>query len=209
MKQLNSINAACTACQLHETASDRAVCLKGKGVDQRRKLLIYTDVPDFFADRAGRAYTGEVYRILSWMLRRMSVDLDQVAFDYTLRCYPARSLPTTKAYRAECIMACAQYRFATVAKVRPKAIVCLGNVSLEAFTGKTKIGEYEGRRIWAWEPVVRDYTDGVWVGYSIAYLQQYPGDAPSVFRTIWRAAEEAGLKPTIDKEVKPYTWNTF
>lgn len=204
----NQINPNCNRCKLHETATEDSICLKGKGYD-RAPLLIVTDHPDYFADRAGRPYVGEYGKILNWMLRRMSVNPDSARLDYTLRCYPARNLPTTKAYRAECILECSSYRFATIAKCRPKSIVCLGKVSMEAFTGKTNLKDFEGSRVRAWEPVVRDWVEHVWIGYSIAYLMQYAGDAQNVYRVIFKAAEEAELNPKPDLTVRPYLWETF
>lgn len=201
---INQINPFCTACKCHETA--RTVCLKGK-TNKRSNLVIFSDYPDYFADNAGRAYALDSGKILDWMLARMSVSPSDVSYEYTIRCYPKDTLPSTKAGRAECIAECAEYRFATIAKLKPKSIAVLGELSLEAFTGKTRIGQYEGQQVRAWEPVVADYCTQVWIGYGLTYILMFPSDSYRVFRTIFMAAKEAGLNPVIDPTVKPFKWN--
>lgn len=202
----NQINPKCTLCPCHVSA--RTVCLKGK-VAPRSRLVVFTDSPDYFADNAGRPYALDTGKILDWMFARMSVPSKDVSYEYTIRCYGKDTLPTTKAGRAQCIEECAQYRFATIAKIKPKAIAVLGQVSFEAFTGAGKVGEHEGRRLRAWEPVVRDFVDGVWCGYSLAYILISPSDAYRVFRVLYKAAEEAGLNPELDPSVPPFVWRNL
>lgn len=203
------INPDCKRCPLHESAHSRAVCLRGKNSDVAQRLVIFTDHPDYFADHAQRPYAMDSGRLLDWMLKRMSINPARVAFEYTLRCYPKKSLPTTKAGRADCIVECNKYRFARIAKLKPRAIVTLGQTSLEAFTGKNKVGEFSERRVPAWEGVVRDYVSGVWVGYSPwACLGPSASEAVSIFRTIWQGADESGLRPVIDPSVPPFQFPT-
>lgn len=200
----SQINPSCKDCKLYANA--KTPCLNGrlhKGV----RLLIYSDAPDYFADNAARSYSMDAGKILDWMLKRMSISPELVGYDYTLRCYPAKSLPTTKAGRAECVGECNHYRFANIAKLRPKAIVSLGQVSLEAFTGKSKVGDYEGQRVRSWEPIVSELVDGVWVGYGLTYILMFPSDSYRTFRVIYKAAEEAGLRPKIDSTVSPFRWS--
>lgn len=210
MAERELINPSCTACSLHQYANKKSVCLAGRNVSSRKRLVIFTDHPDYFADNSHRPYTLDVRHILVWLLARMSVKSEDVAFEYTLRCYPQKSLPTTKAERATCIEECSTYRFAMVAKLKPKAIVALGQTSLEAFTGCTRIGDYEGRSVDCWEGIVRKHgPSNVWIGYSINYILVSPAETPNVFRTIFRAAEQAGLNPKLDPSVPPYKWRNL
>lgn len=200
------INPSCTACVCHKSA--RSVCLKGRNTNGLRRLVVFTDHPDYFADNAGRPYAMDVRRLLDWMFYRMSVDPKDVAYEYTLRCYAKNTLPTQKADRAICIEECAQYRFATIAKLKPKAIAVLGTVSLEAFTGHTQIGNWVDRpKVRAWEPVVRDYVENVWVAYSLNFCIMSPSSTPSVFRVLYQASREAGLNPVINPNIPPFVWS--
>lgn len=205
------INPTCKACICHESANKKSVCLKGRNAEGTRKLVVFTDYPDYFANGSGRGYTLDCRRILDWLFQRMSVDPGRVAYEYTLRCYAKDTLPSTKAERAVCIEECSEYRFNAINILRPRAIVVLGQTSLEAFTGKTQIGQWTERKIRAWEPVVREWVDSVWVGYSLQYILRPDGgasDTPSVFRILFQAAKDAGLNPQIDPSVPPFTWRT-
>lgn len=204
------VNSTCNRCKLHEQCNPKSVGLRGYNTGDQKKLAIFTDAPDYFADRAQRPYSLDVKRMLDWLLARMSVDPKDVAYEYTLRCYGGEDgIPTTKAGRAEVIEACSMYRFASVKRLKPRSIVVAGQASFEAFTGGGKVGDNEGRKHRAWEGVVRDYCEGVWCSYSINYILTSPSDTPRVFRTIYRAAEEAGLNPKLDPTVPPYQWRNL
>lgn len=203
MKTDHQINPSCTNCSLHEGTS--CVCLKGRG-DSNKSVMIFTDFPDYFAERARRPYVLDVYKLLEWMLKRMSIDPSDINFEYTLRCYAQKTLPTTKAKRSVCIQECNQYRFATIAKHKPRSIVTLGQVSLEAFTGRTRVKDNDGLAIPTNEGIVKQFVKHVWVGYSVQYALRSPSESPDMFRSIWFAALEAGFKPKIDASIPPFVW---
>lgn len=203
------IAPTCNACKLGSVCDHRSRGLNGLRSNKRKKLVVFTDTPDYFANHAHAPYKLDVRKMLDWLFARMSVDPEDVAYEYTLRCFPAKELPSTKAGRAVCIEECALFRFRALDRIRPKAICVLGNVSLEAFTGRTKIGDHEGRTIPCWEPVVRDHCDHVWVGYGINYILVSPSDTPRVFRVLYKAAEEAGLNPRLKPNVPPFKWRNL
>lgn len=198
------LNPNCQACCLHK--GSKAVCINGIGVDSHKPLMIFTDGPDYFADNAKRGYALDCGKFLDWLLNRMSIDRDSVALDYTLRCY-TKKLPTKAVDRAVLMMECNQYRFATIANVKPKAIVVLGQTSLEAFTGRSKVGDFSERKVVAWEGIVKKYVSHVWVSYGPAYpIYGDPSVSVEIYRTIYMAAKEAGLEPKNNTEVKPFIW---
>lgn len=201
----------CTRCKMSELCDHRSRGLNGIRSDRHRRLVVFTDYPDYFADHAHAPYKLDSRKMLDWLFERMSVDPNQVAYEYTLRCYPGRELPSTKAARAACIEECAEYRFHALARIRPKAIAILGQVSLEAFTGRTKIGDNNDRALPCWEPIVRDYCDHVWASYSLQSIlgPHPPSDTPKVFRVLYRAAEEAGLNPELNPTVPPFKWRNL
>lgn len=203
------INPTCDRCVCHTSAKPRSVCLRGRNSEAARRLVVFTDYPDYFANNGAIPYCMDTGKILDWLFARMSVDPKHVSYEYTLRCYAKDALPSTKAERACCIEECAEYRFAVLKRLRPSSIAVLGQVSLEAFTGKTQIGSWVGQRVRAWEPVVRDYSEHVWVGYSLQYILVSPSDTPGVFRVLFQAAHDAGLNPRIDPTVPPYHWRNI
>lgn len=200
------INPKCTACVLYKGA--KRVCLKGRNTDSHKKLMIFTDAPDYFADNGGKPYAMETGEFVDWLLKRMSINPDDVALDYTLRCYAKEKL-STKASRAVAIEECSQYRFASITKVRPRSIVALGQASMEAFCGKTKVADCEGQSFRSWESMVSQHAPSVWIGYSIAYALIAPSDSGNIYRTVFQAAKEAGMKPKIDPSIPPFRWRNL
>lgn len=205
MRTDNQINPNCTACDLHEGTS--CVCLKGKS-GEKGGLMVFTDYPDYFAERARRPYALDVGAFLRWCFQRMSVNPEIITYEYTLRCYGQKTLPTTKAGRAVCIQECNQYRFVTIAKTQPRAIVTLGQTSLEAFTGRTRVKDNSGLKVPCNEGIVKRFVQHIWCAYSVQYALVSPSESPDMFRTIWYAAQEAGLKPKLNPKIAPFQWPT-
>ncbi len=201
----HQINPACTECKLHSNKGT-AVCLKGVGVDEHRKLMIFADQPDYFANNAKRGFVLDTLDFWTYVLDCMSISPDDVAFDYTVRCYSKGGVASTKAERSPIILSCSSYRFKSIAKVQPKAIVVSGGTSLEAFTGKTKVGDFQEDCLKAWEGVVRKFVKHVWVCHSAAYGMASPASIIPIFRTVFQAAEEAGLNPKINPKAKNLQW---
>ncbi len=201
------INKTCNACPLHKSA--KSICLQGLRVESPRPLMIYAPHPDYFSDNAKRAFANDSGRFLDWVLARLSIPVDSVAYDYVLRCYPRGKLPTTKAGRAEYALECNHYRFANIAKVKPRAIVTVGGAAFELFTGKgsTLLKEHLERPVPAWENVVKRYSPNIFPAYSLEMiLLKSPSDCVSLVRTVYNAAIEAGLKPRFNPVIKPFSW---
>lgn len=199
----------CDRCELSLHASPKAVCLKGEGIDVA-PLLIFFDHPNMVEDRRAKGFVGDPADLLKWILSRMSVPLKKVRLEYALRCFPNRCKDfSKKPYRLDFIQSCSVYRFATLQKCRPRAVVACGSVCCEAFVGSKKVSDFEGVEWTPQEPEVRNYIESVWITYSPAYALESPAEVVSIYRTIYEAARRAGLNPHLDKTVKPYTgWKT-
>jgi len=199
----------CNDCKL--ASGCKVNCLKGREADEPHPpLMIFTDHPDYFADHAKRPYAYDTGKFLDWLFKRMSIDPEtSVGYEYTIRCYPVGGLPKSKAGRAPYIEECSQHRFATIAKFKPRAVVAMGTATLEAFTGKAKVGDHHGTRVIPWEGAVREVTDVLWACYSVGYALKSPSETPSIFRVLYRAAESAGLKPKLNPNVAPFKWSIF
>jgi uracil-DNA glycosylase family 4 len=126
-----------------------------------------------------------------------------------IKCFPKPNKAFgRKAHRAEMLEQCSVYRVATLQHHKPKAIVAMGTTACEAFMGSAEIKEYEGARWIPNEPFVREYVPAVWVCYSPAYAIQDPSQSVPIYRTLFSAAEEAGLNPVFDPTVEPYDYGT-
>lgn len=199
-------NPNCELCELSQTCSPKAVCLKGGGgLDAR--LAIFLDAPSIVEDRRGKGLVSESAEFLKWLLNRMSVSTQDVYVDYVLKCYhkPNKNVGK-KAFRAQMLEACSVYRFATLQRIKPKAIIAMGTIACEAFTGSSEIGEYEGARWTSNEPRVREIVDAVWISYAPAYALESPAESVGIYRTLFAAAKEAGLKPKLNTKIPLYDY---
>lgn len=191
---------SCEECELHKRA--KSVCLPSQG-PKNCKLAIYLDNPTFLDDKRGKSFVSENAEFVKFCLKRMSIDPATVYMDYIVKCYP-KKLPGQKADRMACVNACSKYRFASLQALKNlKAMVVLGSLGCETITMSKEIGTKAGAE---WEPLssmMKKYIKHVWVGYSPGMLSEKPAEAGAIYRVIWKAAEEAGLNPTV-ANIKPY-----
>ncbi len=201
-------NPDCQLCELHQHASEGAVCLKGEGSDSA-KLLIYLDEPNFVEDRRRKGVVSDGADLLRWMLRRMSINPKDYYIDYVIKCHHAKCGSfTKKANRQNFIESCSVYRLATLQLLRPAAVVGMGRICCEAFVGSDKIGDYEGTYWTPQEPFVRDFVPHVWLTYSPAYALQDPAASVTIYRVLESAAHAAGLQPHFDSSVMMFNYGT-
>lgn len=200
------MSETCKKCFLWEHSKHQF--LKGSGDLGLAKLAIFVDQPNFMDDKRGRYFVSEGADLLRYLLARMGLKPTDYYLAYTLCCCAGKKLPGKKAERLAVVQSCTEYRLATLQNMpNLKAIVALGAVSSEAFTHRTAIGETEGCDWFAMENGVRELgVENIWVAYSMAYLFEKPSETPSVYRVLWKAAEQAGLNPT-ETKLQPYNWN--
>ena len=200
-------NPECRRCELAGYAKRHSVCLKGRGGDAP-KLLVFLDNPNVVEDKRGKGVVSDGADWLFWAFTRMGVKWEDIYVDYVLKCYPGKN-PNIgkKAPREQMYEACSEYRIATLQLFQPLAVVAMGKKACEAFIGQEKVSEYEGSQWTPWEPAVREVCMNVWVTYSPAYALQDPAESVGIFRTLWAAAEAAGLEPKIT-EVRPFDYGT-
>lgn len=192
----------CVDCELHRKAKHR--CLPSWGTPDLCKLAIYLDHPSAVEDKRGRSFVSDNADFVQFCLRRMSVNIEEVYLDYILKCYPIK-LPGKKPDRMACVSACAQYRLASLEDLpHLRAVVGLGSLACETFTGVKEIGLKAGV---SWEPIspiMRQLCPTIWIGYSPGSVREKPSEAGAIYRVIFRAAEQAGLNPKPNLSIKPY-----
>jgi uracil-DNA glycosylase family 4 len=196
-------NPDCTLCDLHKSANSRSRCLKGEG-GITPALVIYLDAPTIVEDRRHRGFVSDAPDFLRWMLKRMSITSDQVYFDYILKCFPGNEKNFgKKPYRQSYIEACSTFRIATLQLLKPKAVIGMGSKCCEAFLGSDKVANYEGTYWTPLEPFMREFVDRVYITYSPAFALQDPAETVPIYRTLFAAAEYAGLQPKLN-QIAPY-----
>lgn len=197
----------CSRCELGATVG-KSICLKGRGGDNP-SILIFLDAPNAIESKRGRGIVSEGAEWLFWAFKRMSIPPTEFYIDYVLKCWPAPNHNFgKKAYRQVMVEACSYYRFATLQLLQPKVVIAMGGKACEAFVGQDKVSAFEGTSWMPVEPEVRDVVPLVWVTYSPAYALQDPAESVGIFRTLWHAAIQAGLTPTINQDLQPYDYGT-
>lgn len=191
----------CTDCQLYQGAKHR--CLPSIGGSDCR-LAIFFDSPAMIEDKRGRSFVSDNAEFVKYCLQRMSVKLEYVYLDYIVKCY-TKKLPGEKAARMDCVRSCSQYRFASLQEMpKLKSIVALGALGCETFTLAKKIGTKQGCEWVPASPIIRQHVKHVWIGFSPGLLKEKPSEAGSIYRVIFMAAQEAGLKPHVNLNLKPF-----
>jgi uracil-DNA glycosylase family 4 len=170
-------------------------------------LLIYLDAPTLVDDRRHRPFVSEAASLLRWFCARMSLDMSKVYMDYILKCYPVGSKDYgKKPHRLSYIEACSVYRIATLQQLKPKAVIGMGSKCCEAFMGSDKVGNFEGTSWTPLEPLMRNFVEKVFISYGPAYALENPAETVSIYRTLWAAAEAAGLQPEFNKNLKQFDY---
>lgn len=200
-------NPKCDLCILHTSANPKAICLKGEGIGVGPyPLLVCLDSPNKVENIRGRAMVSDAADWLRWAFRRMSIS-NGVYLDYTVKCYTGGNKQFGKKHeKMETIEQCSIYRVATLQQIKPKAIIAMGALSSLAFVGQGKVGLAVESKWTPTEPFVREFVPHVWIAYSAGYPLQDPAESVGVFRTLWRAAEDAGLNPKINLKEQPFDY---
>lgn len=202
------INHNCRRCELSSYV--KTVFLQGLGDPDTAALAIFVDAPMWTDDRAARPFVSDGGQLLLNLLGRMSLPIEsgKVYLDYILKCGAGKKMPKQKCDRLKCIEACSFYRFATLQNMpNLKRIVGMGKITLEAMTGASEMGEFVEESWTPREIELRQYTPHVWMTYSPAYGIEKPAEIPSIYRVLFKAAEEAGLDPKPNLSYPHFNWD--
>jgi uracil-DNA glycosylase len=165
----------CTACQLHKNSGTTTNAAEGWG-NREAKLVIVMDCPG--------SHLAE--KLLIWILRKLSLTADDVWVDYTFKCPTEK---TKKAELLECHKTCWE-QHPRHEIIYNHSIVLAGNWS-SSFVGGQTLKNVNGRK----DP------EGIWYVYSFNYLLMNPAECLRTWRVIYKASEEAGLKPAYCSEL--------
>jgi len=187
-------NPDCRLCPLHETA--QTVCIPSRG---EGSILIVGQNPGAEEDLAGVPFIGKSGRELTRMLSDAGYSESEVTITNAVKCHTPKNAPPTP----EHIGACKTYLKAEIHRLRPKAIVAMGDTALRALTGRGGLGEV---RKTAGVPLhgYFDYAEcEVWATYHPAYVLRSP-NMRNVVVTDLRRVRDA-FKP--DDEIQWKWWD--
>ena len=134
LKSLREAAAGCTACPLHETATQTVF---GEGL-KRARLMLIGEQPGDREDIEGHPFVGPAGRILDEALDKAGIERADAYVTNVVKHFkwtPKGKRRIHQAPRAEEIKACAPWLEAELDVVDPELMVCLGATAVRAVIG--------------------------------------------------------------------------
>lgn len=167
---------ACTRCPLHRT---RTRAVPGQGSSQP-ELLFVGEGPGAEEDQQGLAFVGRAGALLTRLIERMGFTREQVHIANIVKCRPTEHGEGRKDRPPEPaeVEACLPYLREQIRILRPRVIVALGNVAVEALTGRRGITKLRGQWM-SFESVDLMPT------YHPSFLLRGGGDEKARYWEVW------------------------
>ncbi len=105
--------------------------------------MLIGEAPGREEDLTGRPFVGRAGRLLDEVLSELGMSREDVFITSVVKCRP----PSNRNPKKSEIGACLEYTLRQMEALKPKVVVLLGNVALEALTGRKGIGKLRGRFI--------------------------------------------------------------
>jgi uracil-DNA glycosylase len=134
LPKLREAAARCTACPLHENATQTVF---GEGL-KRARLMLIGEQPGDREDIEGHPFVGPAGRILDQALERADIDRADAYVTNVVKHFkwtPRGKRRIHQTPRAEEIKACAPWLDAEIEVVDPEVLVCLGATAVKAVIG--------------------------------------------------------------------------
>src|SRR3990172_4043915 len=127
----------CELCSLHETTE--RVCVMGSGNPKSRIMLI-GEAPGANEAETGRVFSGRAGQLLDLKLQAAGLDREEVYVTNVVKCRPPDN---RKPERVEW-EACRKYLEREARAVRPRFVLLMGNLALQAIARKSGITKHRG-----------------------------------------------------------------
>ena len=126
---------ACSNCK-KLCANAKTVCMSGRGPKRNADIMVVGEAPDEVEDSRGSAFVGASSRYLDLRVFDEAGidDTDSIRFTYAVRCKPPKGKVPNLAEIRNCLPNLEQ----EIRQVKPKVIVALGAVALNALIPMTK-----------------------------------------------------------------------
>lgn len=175
-------------------------------VGSKAKLAIYLDSPMYHDAKSRRIGKSRAAELLLWILKRMSISLDDVMIDYSLKCYKLPKALSKKPDRMIALAACRKHTLVNLAATEVNTIVAMGSDSCEAFLGGSLLRDKEGAS-WNTYGTLREQVPKIYVTYAPGFALKTKSEVVRLYRTIFTAAKAAGLKPVFNPKVKHFNYD--
>ncbi|MCP3775895.1 uracil-DNA glycosylase [Paenibacillus sp. MZ04-78.2] len=115
------------SCRLCELANQRTRVIWGEGNPEGRVIMLL-DNPGAREDREGRTFVCGTRATLQLGAAEAGLDMNDVYVTYVLKCRPIRKYDKEAARNS-----CRAHLLSQLEQKRPKLMICLGNVAVQAF----------------------------------------------------------------------------
>ena len=133
-------DASCTKCTLHAEASH--VCLMGHGPSHAVAMIV-GEAPGRQEDAEGLPFVGKSGAMLTDMIESAGASRADVYVTNAIHCRP----PDNRTPKKKEISSCHPWLMKEIQAVKPKFILTLGNIPLQALTGQKGIKNLRGKPI--------------------------------------------------------------
>ena len=185
---------SCQLCPLHEGAL-LSNCMTGEGPDGAEILFVGSH-PGGYEDTAGRPFIGKSGQYLDAMLADAHIDRGASFVTNAVRCRPPLVNKKERTPTPDEINICRRYLIAEVQRVRPKAIVALGDAALRALCKTSGVKAKRGQSF-ELHPEF-GYAAPVFVTYHPAAVMRTQPLRPTVVSDLRRAADRHRPADPID-----------
>ncbi|MDE3135964.1 MAG: uracil-DNA glycosylase [Acidobacteriota bacterium] len=171
----------CTRCKLHKS---RSRIVFGDG-NSRAKLVFVGEGPGQEEDRQGLPFVGRAGKLLTQMIEAMGLARKDVYICNVVKCRP----PSNRTPENDETSTCQPFLERQLAVIRPKVIVCLGNVASQALLGGGEPMSRVRGKWFKWRGAKLLPT------YHPAYLLRNPNAKGIVWEDLQKVMAELGLEP--------------
>jgi hypothetical protein len=168
----------CTSCKLSCGKPYNSV--SGWG-NPEAKLIVLLDSPGHLLAE----------KLFIWITKRLGLTGNDIWVDYVFKCQIVGKIKKELATESKEIC---WDKFPRNEVYNAKSLVLVGNWGPDLVINK-KIKNLHGRK---------DAESECWIIYSFQYLLMNPAECVDAWRVLYKAAEEAGLKPRMVMDVPPF-----
>jgi uracil-DNA glycosylase family 4 len=181
MGKIRETIGECTRCRLHK---GRNKIVFGIG-DAKSELVFIGEGPGRDEDLQGEPFVGRAGKLLTQMIEAMGLRRENVYICNVVKCRP----PENRTPEKDEMAMCSQFLLRQLGVIKPKAIVCLGNVAAQALLGPA-IGVSRARGQWF------DFAGArLMPTYHPAYLLRNPAAKSAVWADLQQVMSFLGLPP--------------
>jgi DNA polymerase len=171
----------CHRCRLSER---RTNIVFGVG-NPKAQLVFIGEGPGRDEDIQGEPFVGRAGKLLTQMIQAMSLRREDVYICNVVKCRP----PENRAPEKDEMATCSPFLFRQLDVIRPKAIVCLGAIAVQALLG-AGVGITKTRGQWF------DFRGSrLMPTYHPAYLLRNPAAKAEVWKDLQQVMAFLGLEP--------------